>query len=140
MVEVPSFPRFGWDVLVIDTPKGKDPILGFDFLNNYSSYIDWRKDLISFNPDFMDSSYSLIPFSNEFSTSTPSAALVGDSRTPSSLTFFHIPFINSLQSSLSSVYEVCKEMKDVGEDNYISSFHLFHGNVDLPPSSYHDSL
>ncbi|MBW0480421.1 hypothetical protein O181_020136 [Austropuccinia psidii MF-1] len=36
--------------------------------------------------------------------------------------------------------EVFKEIQDVGEDNSVSSLHLFLGNVDLPPSSHHDSL
>ncbi|MBW0548740.1 hypothetical protein O181_088455 [Austropuccinia psidii MF-1] len=31
-------------------------------------------------------------------------------------------------------------MKNVGEDNYISSINCFHGNVNLPALSYHDSL
>ncbi|MBW0512731.1 hypothetical protein O181_052446 [Austropuccinia psidii MF-1] len=31
-------------------------------------------------------------------------------------------------------------MEDVLEDNCISSLLLFHGNVDLPPLSYHGSL
>ncbi|MBW0552265.1 hypothetical protein O181_091980, partial [Austropuccinia psidii MF-1] len=36
--------------------------------------------------------------------------------------------------------EVFKEIQDVGEDNSVSSLHLFFGNMDPPPSSYHDSL
>ncbi|MBW0565071.1 hypothetical protein O181_104786, partial [Austropuccinia psidii MF-1] len=43
-------------------------------------------------------------------------------------------------SLLSSRDEVFKEIQDVGEDNSVSSLHLFFGNMDLPPSSYHDSL
>ncbi|MBW0497919.1 hypothetical protein O181_037634 [Austropuccinia psidii MF-1] len=31
-------------------------------------------------------------------------------------------------------------MKDVKEDNYISALHLFHGNVDIPPSFHHVCL
>ncbi|MBW0476533.1 hypothetical protein O181_016248 [Austropuccinia psidii MF-1] len=42
-------------------------------------------------------------------------------------------------SLLSSEHEVFKEIKDVGEGNSVSLLHLF-GNMDLPPSSYHDSL
>ncbi|MBW0477154.1 hypothetical protein O181_016869 [Austropuccinia psidii MF-1] len=41
---------------------------------------------------------------------------------------------------LSSRQEVFKEIQDVGEDNSVSSLHLFFGNMDLPSSSYHDSL
>ncbi|MBW0559953.1 hypothetical protein O181_099668 [Austropuccinia psidii MF-1] len=84
MVELPSFPSFEWDFLVIDTPKEEDLILGFDFLNHFDPSIDWRKGLITFN--------------------------------------------------------VFKEIQDVGEDNSVSSLHLFFENMDLPPSSYHDSL
>ncbi|MBW0549530.1 hypothetical protein O181_089245 [Austropuccinia psidii MF-1] len=43
-------------------------------------------------------------------------------------------------SLLSSRDEVFKEIQDVGEDNSVSSLHIFFGNIDLPPSSYHDSL
>ncbi|MBW0484794.1 hypothetical protein O181_024509 [Austropuccinia psidii MF-1] len=43
-------------------------------------------------------------------------------------------------SLLSSIDEVFKEIQDYGEDNSASSLHLFFGNMDLPPSSYHDSL
>ncbi|MBW0539612.1 hypothetical protein O181_079327 [Austropuccinia psidii MF-1] len=43
-------------------------------------------------------------------------------------------------SLASSRDEVFKEIQDVGEDNSISSLHLFFGNMDLPLSSYHDSL
>ncbi|MBW0483491.1 hypothetical protein O181_023206 [Austropuccinia psidii MF-1] len=31
-------------------------------------------------------------------------------------------------------------MKYFGEDKYISALHLFHGNMELCPSSYHDTL
>ncbi|MBW0562607.1 hypothetical protein O181_102322 [Austropuccinia psidii MF-1] len=31
-------------------------------------------------------------------------------------------------------------MQDIGEDNSVSSLHPFFGNMDLPPSSYDDSL
>ncbi|MBW0530118.1 hypothetical protein O181_069833, partial [Austropuccinia psidii MF-1] len=46
MVEPPSFPSFEWDFLVIDTPKGEELILGFDFLNHFNSSIEWRQGLI----------------------------------------------------------------------------------------------
>ncbi|MBW0489917.1 hypothetical protein O181_029632 [Austropuccinia psidii MF-1] len=42
-------------------------------------------------------------------------------------------------SLLSSRDEVFKEIQDFGEDNSVSSLHLFFGKMDLPPLSYHDS-
>ncbi|MBW0536450.1 hypothetical protein O181_076165 [Austropuccinia psidii MF-1] len=42
-------------------------------------------------------------------------------------------------SLLCSRDEGFKEIQDVGEDNSVSSLHLFFGNMDLPPLSYHDS-
>ncbi|MBW0488380.1 hypothetical protein O181_028095 [Austropuccinia psidii MF-1] len=54
MVELPSFPIFEWDFLVIDTPKGEDLILGFDFLNHFNPFNDWRQGLITFNADQKD--------------------------------------------------------------------------------------
>ncbi|MBW0566752.1 hypothetical protein O181_106467, partial [Austropuccinia psidii MF-1] len=140
MVELPSFPSFEWDFLVIDTPKGEDLILGFDFLNHFNPSIDWRQGLITFNPDHLDYSDPSNSVRNDFSSAKSCAALVGDSRTPSFPSSVHIPSLNSPQSLLSPRAEVFKEIQDVGEDNSVSSLHLLFGNMDLPPSSYHDSL
>ncbi|MBW0549538.1 hypothetical protein O181_089253 [Austropuccinia psidii MF-1] len=41
---------------------------------------------------------------------------------------------------LSSIDKVFKDIKYFGDDNSVSSLHLFFGNMDLPPSSYHDFL
>ncbi|MBW0534447.1 hypothetical protein O181_074162 [Austropuccinia psidii MF-1] len=140
MVELPSFPSFEWDFLVIDTPKGEDLILGFDFLNQFNPSIDWKQGLITFNPDHLDYSDPSNSFRNDFSSAKSCAALVSDSRTPSFPSSVHIPSLNSPQSLLSPRAEVFKEIQDVGEDKYVSSLHLLFGNMDLPPSSYHDSL
>ncbi|MBW0514668.1 hypothetical protein O181_054383, partial [Austropuccinia psidii MF-1] len=43
-------------------------------------------------------------------------------------------------SLLSPRDEVFKEIQDAVEDNSVFSLHLFFGNMDLPTSSYHDSL
>ncbi|MBW0573544.1 hypothetical protein O181_113259 [Austropuccinia psidii MF-1] len=118
MVELPSFPSFKWDFLAIDTPKGEDLILGFDFLNNFKTSIDWRRRLITFNADHKDYYYPSKSSSNDFSSAKSCATL----------------------SLVSSRVEVFKEIQDVGEDNSVSSLHLFFGNMYLPPSSYHDSL
>ncbi|MBW0510504.1 hypothetical protein O181_050219 [Austropuccinia psidii MF-1] len=106
MVELPSFPRFQWDILVIDTPKGEHLILGFDFLNHFNPSIDWKKGMITFNADhkhYYDPSKS---FSNEVSSSKSCAALVDDSRTPSFPSYVHIPSLNSHKSLISSRDEV----------------------------------
>ncbi|MBW0482180.1 hypothetical protein O181_021895 [Austropuccinia psidii MF-1] len=140
IVGLPSFPSCEWDFLVIDTPKGEDLILGFDFLNHFNPSIDWKKGLITFNSghkDYYDPSKS---FSNDFSSAKSCAALAGDYRTTSFPSSVHIPCLNSHQSLLSSRDELFKEIKDVGEDNLVTSLHLFFGNMDLPPSSYHESL
>ncbi|MBW0525706.1 hypothetical protein O181_065421 [Austropuccinia psidii MF-1] len=79
MVELLSFPIFECDFLVIDTPKGEDRTLGFDFLNHFTPSIHWRKGLITFNV------YPPKCFNNDFSSAKSCAALVGDSRTPSFL-------------------------------------------------------
>ncbi|MBW0541847.1 hypothetical protein O181_081562 [Austropuccinia psidii MF-1] len=79
--------------------------------------------------DYYDTSKS---FSNDFSSAKSCAALVGDSSTPSFPSSVHIPSLNSHPSLLSPRDEVFKEIQDVGEDNYVSSLHLFFGNMDLP--------
>ncbi|MBW0515738.1 hypothetical protein O181_055453 [Austropuccinia psidii MF-1] len=96
--------------------------------------------LITFNADQKDYSDPSNSFINDFSSSKSCAALGGDSRAPSFPSSVHIPSLNSHQSLLSSRDEVFKEIQDVGEENSVSSLHLFFGNMDLPPSSYHDSL
>ncbi|MBW0501880.1 hypothetical protein O181_041595 [Austropuccinia psidii MF-1] len=123
-----------------ELPK-KIPLINLDssespslFVTHHTKYSDWRQGLITFNSD--PSKY----FSNDFSSAKSCAALVSDSRTPSFPYSVHIPSLNSHQSLLSSRDEFFKEIQDVGEDNSVSLLHLFFGNMDLPPSSYHDSL
>ncbi|MBW0573118.1 hypothetical protein O181_112833 [Austropuccinia psidii MF-1] len=140
MVELPFFPSFEWDFLVIETPKGEDLILGFDFLNHLNSSIDWRQGLITFNTDHKDYSDPSKSFRNDFCSAKSCVALFGDSITSSFPSSVHIPLINSPQSLPLDGNEVFKEIQDVGEDNSVSSLHSFFGNMDLPPSSYHDSL
>ncbi|MBW0576184.1 hypothetical protein O181_115899 [Austropuccinia psidii MF-1] len=135
MVELPSFPSFEWDFLVVNTPKGEDLILNFDFLIHFNPSIDWRQGLIAFNADHKDYYDPSKSFSNDLSSAKSSAALVGDSTTPSVPSFVHIPSLNSHQSLLSSRDEGFKEIQDVGEDNSVSSLRLFFGNMDLPTSA-----
>ncbi|MBW0480646.1 hypothetical protein O181_020361 [Austropuccinia psidii MF-1] len=92
--------------------------------------------LNAYHKDYYDPSKF---FSNKFSSAKSCAALVGDSRKQEFPSFFHIPSFNSHRSLLSSKVEVVKEIQDVGEDNSVSSVHLFLGKVYLPPSSYHNS-
>ncbi|MBW0565051.1 hypothetical protein O181_104766 [Austropuccinia psidii MF-1] len=54
MLELPSFPSFEWDFLIIDTSKGEDLILGFDFLNHLNPSMKWREGLITFNANHKD--------------------------------------------------------------------------------------
>ncbi|MBW0566520.1 hypothetical protein O181_106235 [Austropuccinia psidii MF-1] len=110
MVELPSFPSFEWEFLVIDTTKGEDLILGFDFLNHFNPSTDWRQGLITFNADHKDFYDPSKSFSNEFSSAKFYAALVGDSRIPSFPSSVIIPSINYHQSLLSSRDEVFKEI------------------------------
>ncbi|MBW0585022.1 hypothetical protein O181_124737 [Austropuccinia psidii MF-1] len=98
MVDLPSFPSFKWDFLVIDTPKGEDLILGFDFLNHFNPSIDWRQGLITFNADHKDNCDPPNSCRNDSSTAKSCAALVGDSRKPSIPSSVHIPSLNSHQS------------------------------------------
>ncbi|MBW0481511.1 hypothetical protein O181_021226 [Austropuccinia psidii MF-1] len=119
---------------------GEDLILGFGFLNNINPSIDWRQGLITFNADHKDYSDPSNSFRNDFSSAKSCAALVGDSRKPSFPSSVNILSIYSPHSLPLSGDKVFKEIQDVGEDNSVSSLHLFFGNMDLPPSSYHDSL
>ncbi|MBW0484011.1 hypothetical protein O181_023726 [Austropuccinia psidii MF-1] len=97
MVELPSSPSFEWDSLVIDTTKGEDLILGFDFLNHFNPSIYLRQGLITFNADHKDYYGPSRSFSNNFSSAKSCADLVDDSRTPSFPSSVHIPSLNSYQ-------------------------------------------
>ncbi|MBW0523933.1 hypothetical protein O181_063648 [Austropuccinia psidii MF-1] len=69
-------------------------------------------------------------------TAVNSAPVVGELKTLSLPSFVHIPSIMPSQSLIQSRDEVFKEIKDVA----ISSLHLFQGDMDLPPLSFHASL
>ncbi|MBW0477080.1 hypothetical protein O181_016795 [Austropuccinia psidii MF-1] len=140
MVELPSFPSFEWDFLVIDTPNREELTLGFEFFNHLNPYIDWMQGLITFNADYKDYYNPYKYFSNDFSSAKSCASLVGDSRTPSFTSSVHICLLNPHKSLLSSKDELFKEIQDFGEYNSVSSLHLFFGNMDLPSSSYHKYL
>ncbi|MBW0555813.1 hypothetical protein O181_095528 [Austropuccinia psidii MF-1] len=85
-------------------------------------------------------SFGIIPpSSNEFSTSVYSFALVGELKIPS-LPSIHTPPIIPSWSLLPSRDEVFKDTKDAGKDIAISSIHLFQGDMNLSPLSFHDSL
>ncbi|MBW0477874.1 hypothetical protein O181_017589 [Austropuccinia psidii MF-1] len=118
VVDLPSFPSFDWDFFIIDSPKGEDLILGYDFLYHFNPIIDWKNGLITYDPSHKDSSGINSSTSNDFSTSVNSVAL----------------------SLLPSRDEVFKEIKDVGEDVAIFSLHLFQGDMDLLPLYFHASL
>ncbi|MBW0572998.1 hypothetical protein O181_112713 [Austropuccinia psidii MF-1] len=133
IVGLPSFPSFEWHFLVIDNPKGEDLILGFEFLNHLNPYIYLRQGLIIFNSDPSNS------FNNDFYPSKSCDSLAGYSRTPSFPYSVNIASPNSHTSLIFSRDELFKDIQDVGEDNSVSSLHLFFGNMDLPPSSYNDS-
>ncbi|MBW0548995.1 hypothetical protein O181_088710 [Austropuccinia psidii MF-1] len=102
MVELPSFPSFEWDFLLIDTPKGEDLILEFDFLNQFNPYIEWRQGLITLNANHKEYYNPSSSFSNDSSSDKSCAALVGDSRTPSFSSSVHIPSLNFHKYLLSS--------------------------------------
>ncbi|MBW0495412.1 hypothetical protein O181_035127 [Austropuccinia psidii MF-1] len=96
--------------------------------------------MITFNADQKDYHDPSQSFRNGFSSSKSCAALVSDSITPSFPSSVRSLSLSSYQSLLSFIDEVFKEIQDVGEDNSVYPLYLFFGNVDLPPSSYHDSL
>ncbi|MBW0491612.1 hypothetical protein O181_031327 [Austropuccinia psidii MF-1] len=104
----------------MDSPKGEDPILGYDFLYHFNPIIDWRNGLITYHSSHNSCSGINPSTSNDFTTNVNSVALVGELKTPSLPPSVHIPSIIPSQSLLPSSNEVCKEIKDVEEDVAIS--------------------
>ncbi|MBW0479717.1 hypothetical protein O181_019432 [Austropuccinia psidii MF-1] len=131
---------FEWDFFIIRSPKGEDLILSCDFLYHFIPIIDWKNGLITYFSSHKNSSGITSSTTNSFTTSVNSVSLVGELKTPSLPPSVHIPSIIPSQSLLRSRDEVFKEIKDVGEDFSISSLHLFQGDMDLPPLSFHASL
>ncbi|MBW0520824.1 hypothetical protein O181_060539 [Austropuccinia psidii MF-1] len=127
VVDLPSFPSFEWDFFIIDSPKGEDLILGSNFLYHFNPIINWKNGLITYDSSHKDSSGITSSTSNDFGAAFNSVALVGGLNTPS------LP-------SFPLIHYFCQEMKDVVEYVAISSLHLFQGNMNLPPLSFHASL
>ncbi|MBW0566510.1 hypothetical protein O181_106225 [Austropuccinia psidii MF-1] len=111
VVEFPSFPSFEWEFLIINSTKGEDLILGYDFLYQLNPIIDWKNGLIAYDSSGINSSTS-----NDFATAVNSVALVSELKTSSLPSSVHITPINPTQSLLPSRDEFLKEIKDVGED------------------------
>ncbi|MBW0545595.1 hypothetical protein O181_085310 [Austropuccinia psidii MF-1] len=139
-VDFPSFPSFEWVLFIIYSPKGEDLILGHDFLYHFNPTIDQKNGLITYDANHKDSSGIKSSASNALATVVNSVALVGELKTPSLPFFVHIPSIMPSQLLLKSRDEGSKEIEYFGEDVSISSLHLFQGNMDLPPLSFHASL
>ncbi|MBW0513568.1 hypothetical protein O181_053283 [Austropuccinia psidii MF-1] len=133
VVDLPSFPSFEWDLFIIDSPKGEDLILGYDFLYHFNPIIDWKNGLITYDSSHKYSSGIKSSASNALATAVSSVSMVVEIKTPSLPSSVHIPSIMPYQSLLKSRDEVLKEINDVGEDVAISSLHLFQGDMDLPP-------
>ncbi|MBW0478127.1 hypothetical protein O181_017842 [Austropuccinia psidii MF-1] len=140
VVDFPSFPSFEWDLFIIDSPKGEDLILGYDFLYHFNPIIGWKSGFITYDPSHKCSSGINSSTSNYLATAVNSISLVGELKTPSLPPSVHIPSVMSSQSLLLSRDEVFKEINDVGEDAAISSLHLFQGDMDLPTLSFNASL
>ncbi|MBW0495083.1 hypothetical protein O181_034798 [Austropuccinia psidii MF-1] len=81
--DFPSFPSFQWDFFIIDSPKGENLILGYDFLYHFNPIIDWRNGLIAYNSSHKCSSAINSPTSNDLVTSVNSVSLAGELKTPS---------------------------------------------------------
>ncbi|MBW0563268.1 hypothetical protein O181_102983 [Austropuccinia psidii MF-1] len=83
VADLPSFPSFEWDFFIIDSPKGEDLILGYDFLYHFNPIIYWKNGLITYDSSHKDSSGILPSASSDFATAVNSVALVGELKTPS---------------------------------------------------------
>ncbi|MBW0511507.1 hypothetical protein O181_051222 [Austropuccinia psidii MF-1] len=127
-------------LIVPNSPKGEDLILGYDFLYHFNPIIDWKNGLITYDSSNKDSSGINSYTSSDLANAVNSVALVGELKTPFLPSSVHILSIMTSQSLLLQRYKFFKEIKDVGEDLAISSLHLFQGDMDLPLLSFHSSL
>ncbi|MBW0515858.1 hypothetical protein O181_055573 [Austropuccinia psidii MF-1] len=100
VADLPSFPSFEWDLFIIDSPKGEDLILGYDFLYHFNPIINWRNCFITYDSSHNDSSGIKSSASNALATAVNSVAVVGKLKTPSLPSSVYIPSIMPSQSSL----------------------------------------
>ncbi|MBW0572164.1 hypothetical protein O181_111879, partial [Austropuccinia psidii MF-1] len=75
VADLPSLPSFEWDFFIIDSPKGEDLILGYDFLYHFNPIIDWKNELITYDSSHKDSSGIISSTGNDFATAANSVAL-----------------------------------------------------------------
>ncbi|MBW0530678.1 hypothetical protein O181_070393 [Austropuccinia psidii MF-1] len=90
VVDLPSFPSFEWDFFIIDSPKGEDLILGYDFLYNFNPIIVWKNGWITHDSGHKALSGPTSSTSNDFATAVNSVSLVGELKTPSLPPSVHI--------------------------------------------------
>ncbi|MBW0489597.1 hypothetical protein O181_029312 [Austropuccinia psidii MF-1] len=83
---------------MIDSPKGEDLIVGYDFLYHLDPISDWKNELITYDSSHKDYSGINSSISNAFATAVNSAALVGELKTPSLPSSVYIPSIMPSQS------------------------------------------
>ncbi|MBW0505191.1 hypothetical protein O181_044906 [Austropuccinia psidii MF-1] len=93
VVDLPSFPIFEWDFFIIDSPKGEDLILGYDFLYHFNPIIYWKDGFITYDSTHKDSIGISSSTSNDLSTSVNSVSVVGELKTPSLTSSVHTPSI-----------------------------------------------
>ncbi|MBW0550923.1 hypothetical protein O181_090638 [Austropuccinia psidii MF-1] len=91
VVDFPSFPSFEWDFFIVDSPKGEDLILGYDFLYHFNPIIDWKNGLITYDSSHKNSSGISSSTSNALVKSFNNVSLVGELKTPSLPSSVHIP-------------------------------------------------
>ncbi|MBW0567379.1 hypothetical protein O181_107094 [Austropuccinia psidii MF-1] len=82
---------FEWDFFIIDSPKGEDLILGYDFLYHFNPITDWKNGLITYDSSHKDSSGIKPSASKALPTAFSSVGLVGELKTPSLTSSVHIP-------------------------------------------------
>ncbi|MBW0467044.1 hypothetical protein O181_006759 [Austropuccinia psidii MF-1] len=114
VVNLPSFPSFEWDFFIIDSPKGEDLILGYDFLNHFNPIIYWKNGLITYDSNHKDSSGINSSTSNDLATAFNSVSLVGELKTPALPSSVHIPSIIPSQGFF--FYTSLEEQRDEEEE------------------------
>ncbi|MBW0483214.1 hypothetical protein O181_022929 [Austropuccinia psidii MF-1] len=126
--------------IIANSPKAEDLILGYDFLYHPNAILYCKNALITYDSSHKDSSGIKPSPSNALATAVNSVALVYELKTTSTLSSVHISPILPSHSLIQSRDEVFKEKNNVGQYFTISALHLFQGDMDLPPSSFHASL
>ncbi|MBW0507863.1 hypothetical protein O181_047578 [Austropuccinia psidii MF-1] len=115
IVYLPSFPSFEWDFFIVDSPKGEEMILGYDFLYHFNPIINWNNGLITYHSSNKDPSGIKSSASNALATSVNTVSLIKDVGEDVAISSLHL-FRGDMDLPILSFHASLEEQLDEEEE------------------------